>query len=486
MSQIADTSPGSGKTPRSAAMAASSVRTKYRTAPDQTDTKMPRSIPYIIGNECAERFSFYGVRAILATFMTTFLMSRTGQLDVMTQNEAQAWSHQFVGAVYFLPVLGGILADGFLGKYRTIFYLSIVYCFGHLALSLDDTRLGLFLGLSLIALGAGGIKSSVSANVGDQFGAGNQHLLPRAFGWFYFSINIGSSFSIALCPILLNDPHFGPHYAFGLPGIFMLLATIVFFLGRRKFVHVPPAGIRFWREILSPEGLGAIGRLAVVYAFVIVFWALWDQSAGIEWTLQARSLDLHFLWITLLPAQVQIANAILVLILIPVFNYLVYPMFDKFFPLTPLRKIGIGLFVTAASFAVIWWLQAQIDAGAKPSVWWQLLAYLLLTSAEVMVSITGLEFSYTQAPKTMKSAVMALWLLTVWGGNQFVALLNFVIPQLRRLGMDLDGAAYFRFFTLLMLLSAILFVFVSRSYRGKTYIQGEEPESLASAETMGR
>jgi len=86
----------------------------------------------------------------------------------------------------------------------------------------------------------------------------------------------------------------------------------------------------------------------------------------------------------------------------------------------------------------------------------------------------------------MKSAVMALWLLTVWGGNQFVALLNFVIPQLRRLGMDLDGAAYFRFFTLLMLFSAILFVFVSRSYRGKTYIQGEEPESLASAETMGR
>jgi POT family proton-dependent oligopeptide transporter len=463
---------------------ASDVRSKYRTTPDQTDTRMPRSIPYIIGNECAERFSFYGVRAILATFMTTFLMSRTGQLDVMTQNEAQAWSHQFVGAVYFLPVLGGILADGFLGKYRTIFYLSIVYCFGHLSLSLDDTRLGLFLGLGLIALGAGGIKSSVSANVGDQFGAGNEHLLPRAFGWFYFSINVGSSFSIALCPILLNDPHFGPHYAFGLPGIFMLLATIVFFLGRRKFVHVPPAGLRFWREVFSREGLNAIGRLAIVYAFVVVFWALWDQSAGIEWTLQARSLDLHFLWITLLPGQVQVANAILVLILIPVFNYVVYPIFDEFFPLTPLRKIGIGLFVTAASFAVIWWLQTQIDAGSKPSVWWQLLAYLLLTSAEVMVSITGLEFSYTQAPKTMKSAVMALWLLTVWGGNQFVALLNFVMPQLRRAGMNLDGAAYFRFFTLLMLFAAILFVFVARKYRGKTYLQGDEPEPLASAETM--
>src|SRR5260221_3290345 len=142
--------------------------------------------------------------------MTTFLMSRTGQLDVMTQNEAQAWSYQLVGAVYFLLVLGGILADGFLGKYRTILYLSIVYCFGHLSLSLDDTRLGLFLGLGLIALGAGGIKSSVSANVGDQFGAGNQHLLPRAFGWFYFSINVGSSFLFAPSSFLFNQPHFAP------------------------------------------------------------------------------------------------------------------------------------------------------------------------------------------------------------------------------------------------------------------------------------
>jgi POT family proton-dependent oligopeptide transporter len=475
MSQIAGTSPDSGKPSLSVNSVSSVDRPKYRTTPDQTDTRMPRSIPYIVGNECAERFSFYGVRAILATFMTTFLMNRTGQLDVMTQNEAQAWAHQFVGAVYFLPVLGGIIADGFLGKYRTILYLSIVYCFGHLALSIDDTRLGLFLGLSLIALGAGGIKSSVSANVGDQFGAGNQHLLARAFGWFYFSINVGSSFSIALCPILLNNPHFGPHYAFGLPGIFMALATIVFFLGRKKFVHVPPAGLTFWREVFSREGLSAIGRLAIVYAFVVVFWALWDQSAGIEWTLQARSLDLHFLGITLLPEQVQIANAILVLSLIPIFNYLVYPCFDKFFPLTPLRKFGIGLFLTAASFAVIWWLQTQIDAGSKPSVWWQLLAYLLLTSAEVLVSITGLEFSYTQAPKTMKSAVMSLWLLTVWGGNQFVALLNFVLPRLRPFGVNLDGAAYFRFFTLLMLFSAVLFVFVSRAYRGKTYLQDEKP-----------
>jgi POT family proton-dependent oligopeptide transporter len=351
----------------------------------------------------------------------------------------------------------------------------MVYCLGHLALAINDTRMGLFLGLLLIALGAGGIKPCVSAHVGDQFGPGNLHLLPIVFGWFYFSINAGSALAIYLCPILLNDSRLGPHWAFGLPGVFMLMATICFWMGRKKFVHVPPGGLGFMRELFSKEGLGAIGRLFVVYVFVAVFWSLWDQGTGGEWTLQAKFLDLNFLGLKFLPEQVQISNGILVLIMIPIFNYWLYPAVSRFFPLTPLRKIGIGLFLIAASFAVIWWIQVQIDTGDKPNVGWQIVAYVLLTASEVMVSITGLEFSYTQAPKKMKSAVMAAWLFTVSLGNQFTAILNFVIPTLRKNGINLDGAAYFRFFTLLMLVTAVIFVFVARCYRGKTYIQGEEP-----------
>jgi proton-dependent oligopeptide transporter, POT family len=461
--------------------ARSDANFKYRTSPDKSLTSMPRGVPYIIGNEAAERFSFYGMRSILIVFMTTSLMNGSGQLAPMDRNEATGWFHQFVAAVYFLPILGAIISDGVLGKYRTILSLSVVYCFGHLALALNDTRMGLFLGLFLIALGAGGIKPCVSAHVGDQFGPGNLYLLPAVFGWFYFAINAGSALAIYLCPILLNDSRFGPHWAFGLPGVLMLVATICFWMGRKKFVHVPAAGFGFIREFISPEGLGALGRLLVVYLFVAVFWSLWDQSAGGEWTIQAKSLDLNFLGLTFLPEQVQISNGILVLIMIPIFNSWLYPAVSRFFPLTPLRKIGIGLFLIAASFAVIWWIQAQIDAGGKPNVEWQLLAYVLLTASEVMVSITGLEFSYTQAPQKMKSAIMAAWLFTVSLGNQFTAILNFFIPALRKSGINLDGAAYFRFFTLLMLVTAVVFVFVARCYRGKTYVQGEEPiEEVAS------
>jgi POT family proton-dependent oligopeptide transporter len=445
-----------------------------RTSPDQNYSGMPPGVPFIIGNEAAERFSFYGMRSILTVFMTTYLMSASGKLAVMTDNEATGWFHEFVFGVYFLPIFGAIISDGFLGKYGTIISLSIVYCLGHLALAIDDTRLGLFIGLLLIAIGSGGIKPCVSAHVGDQFGTGNQHLLSRVFGWFYLSINLGSSISTFLCPILLNNESFGPHYAFGLPGLLMLVATVVFWMGRKKFVHIPPGGLGFVRELLSGEGLRAIGRLFIVYLFVAVFWSLWDQSSGGEWTLQARNLNLHFLGLELLPEQVQVANPLLILVLVPLFNYLIYPAIHCFFPLTPLRKIGIGLFLISASFVVIWWIQARIDGGARPSVVWQLLAYVLLTSSEIMVSITGLEFSYTQAPRKMKSVVMATWLFTVALGNQFTALLNFLIPTLSHLGIDLQHAAYFRFFSLLMFFTAILFVFVARFYRGKTYIQGEE------------
>jgi POT family proton-dependent oligopeptide transporter len=426
---------------------AASVGTKkYRTAPDRDLTTMPPGIPYIVGNEAAERFSFYGMRSILTVFMTTYLMNGDHQLAVMDPNEAAGWFHEFVFGVYFLPIFGAIISDGFLGKYRTILSLSFVYCLGHLSLAVNDTRLGLFVGLLLIAIGAGGIKPCVSAHVGDQFGPSNKQLISRAFGWFYLSINLGSSISTYICPILLDNRSFGSSYAFGLPGFFMLIATIVFWMGRKKFVHIPPAGVHFVREFFSREGLAALGRLLIIYLFVAVFWSLWDQSSGGEWTLQAKDLDLNFFGLRLLPEQVQVANPILILLLIPLFNYVIYPVTNRFFPLTELRKIGGGLFLMSASFVVIWWLQARIDSGEKPTVIWQLVAYVLLTSSEVLVSITGLEFTYTQAPRKMKSAVMAAWLFTIALGNQFTAILNFLIPALSKVGIDLKHAAYFRFF----------------------------------------
>jgi POT family proton-dependent oligopeptide transporter len=439
---------------------------RYRTAP-ATSKEISAGIPFIIGNEFAERFSYYGMRAILVVFMTQYLADSAGKLAPMSSNEATGYFHLFVSLTYFTPFFGALLADGFLGKYRTIILLSIVYCLGHLALAMDDTRTGLFIGQTLIALGAGGIKPCVSAHVGDQFGAGNRHWLGKVFSWFYLAINIGAFISMLMMPWLLKT--YGASVAFAVPGVLMLLATVVFWLGRYRFVHIPPAGADFVREALSGEGLRILGRLAGIYLFIAMFWALFDQN-GSSWVLQAQQMHRVVFNTEILPSQIQAANPLLIVILTPLFYKFLYPVLDRFLPLTYLNKIAIGLLITVLAFSWIAAIQMRIDAGFHPNICWQLPAYILLTSAEVMVSITCLEFSYTQAPRTMKSLVMSFYMGAVALGNLFTSAVNFLIENPDG-STRLDGASYFWFFTALMLATALGFVWHSRSYQEKAYLQ---------------
>jgi POT family proton-dependent oligopeptide transporter len=335
--------------------------------------------------------------------------------------------------------------------------------------------MGLLVGLSLIALGAGGIKPCVSANVGDQFGADNQHLLPRVFSWFYFSINFGSAFSTLLIPELLD--RFGPKSAFGTPGIFMVIATIVFWAGRKNFVHIPPVGARnYLKEFSNFETLKALGNLLIVVPFVAMFWALWQQNFS-SWVVQGEKMDRHLFGHEWLPSQIQTVNPIFILLMLPLFSYLIYPAIDKIFRLTPLRKIGMGLFSVVVAFLIVGWIQTRIDAGERPSIIWQIGAFLVLTAAEVLVSVTHLEFAYTQAPKKMKSLVMCTYLGAVSLGNVFTAAVNFFIQKPDGT-VKLAGASYFFFFAGVMFVTAILFVLVAGFYRGQTHIQDTaEPQS---------
>jgi dipeptide/tripeptide permease len=398
----------------------------YLTAPRATRS-LPRGIPYIIGNEAAERFSFYGMKGILTIFMTKYLfLLDTSPGEPMNRAEAVARYHDFNAWVYLTPILGAFLADAWLGKYRTILSLSVVYCLGHFALALMGSagmsaESWMMSGLYLIALGSGGIKPCVSAHVGDQFGQSNSHWLTKVFGWFYISINVGAALSTLATPLLLE--HYGPHWAFGVPGVLMAIATVLFWMGRKVFVHIPARGMSFVKEVFSLQGLFILFKLLIIFSFVAVFWALFDQT-GSSWVLQAEDLNRNWLGVEWLPSQIQAINPIMIVTLVPVFSYLLYPFLDRFFPMTALRKISIGLFVMVPGFAVVSFLQSWIDAGQTPSISWQLLAYVLLTASEVMVSITCLEFAYTQAPTSMKSVVMAMFLASVSLGNYFTAAVN--------------------------------------------------------------
>ncbi|SDL69919.1 proton-dependent oligopeptide transporter, POT family [Pedobacter antarcticus] len=446
----------------------------------------PKSLPYIIANEAAERFSFYGMRSILTTFLVIQFFNPTLQAALQPVAEAKAneATHFFVSLAYAVPFIGALAADWFFGKYKVILWVSILCCIGHLILSIFETDLDWFrFGLILIAIGAGGIKSCVSANLGDQFTAKNQHLLSKVYGWFYFSINSGSALSTLMIPLVYTN--WGPKWAFGIPGILMAISTTIFYLGRHTYVRIPPTGLKrdnflfisiyalfnFYKkqpkqslldvakEKFQPEKVEDIKgawRVIGVFSFIPIFWAMWDQNLS-EWVLQAAKMDRYFFGYELLPQQIQTVNPFFLLLLIPVFNYLVYPFFEKRgIKTTPLRRIGCGLVLMALCFTVIALIQTTIDGGGRPSIWWQVFAYFILAAAEVMVSITCLEYAYTQAPASMKSTMGAVWLLTVAAGNVFTALVNRSIAQ-GGFFASLHGATYYWFFIALLL--CIIFVF---------------------------
>jgi len=469
--------------------------------------KMPSSLPYIVANEFAERFCFYGINAILVAYMIDFLKFGDAQ--------AATWQALFKSGAYFFPLLGAMVSDIFLAKFRTIISFSMVYVTGCFVIAFGGANESmLILGMFLVAFGTGGIKPCVSTNVGDQFTSANAHLIERAFSYFYIAINAGSSISIYFCPEWLADPDLGPKVAFGVPGAMMALATLVFWLGRRKFAVVPaamqkpgmalvaffavffavlaftgfvfmacrespvmkpfailvatftllgtlagvaalflktglrdalPAELRQWLErSLTGEGLTIVVKLLGLYVFIAFFWSLWDQSNGNSWTIQAQSalmdkrlfgflegipLFASLATYEMLPAQVQVVNGLFILMLVPVFTFGIYPLLGKFFEVTPLRKIGIGFFVVASSFIIVAWIEQRIQSGFSVSMWWQISAYGVLTAAEVLVSITALEYSYKQAPLYMKSFIMALFLLSTSVGNAFTAAVNTIMVK---------------------------------------------------------
>ncbi len=453
---------------------------------------MPRQIPFIIGNEACERFSFYGMRNVLTDFLVGYLLISLAEAD--RQPAAKEVFHIFVMGVYFFPLLGGWLADRFLGKYRVIFWLSIVYCVGQALLAYSiDSKEGFYAGLFLIALGSGGIKPCVSAFVGDQFDQTNKHLAKVVFDAFYFIINFGSFFASLLIPPLLKSGH--ARWAFGVPAILMAVSTVVLFAGRKKYVHVTPAGkdpngflsvcitalfrggglnagsvlvglgslgalgaLLLWQSLglvataclsivifLSFAGAGvwlraenargvhpdedvdgvkAVLRVLVIFALVTPFWSLFDQKAS-TWILQAKSMQLPgWSWFTT-ASQMQALNPLLVMLLIPFNNLVLYPGLKKRgVEPTALRRMGLGIAFSGLAWIVVGSLQLAIDGGQSLPILWQILPYALLTFGEVLVSATGLEFAYSQAPRRMKGVLMSFWSLSVTIGNLWVLLVN--------------------------------------------------------------
>ncbi|MEQ1731574.1 MAG: oligopeptide:H+ symporter, partial [Vicinamibacterales bacterium] len=555
---------------------------------DERKAPLPKQIPFIIGNEACERFSFYGMRNILTKFLIgTMLLQYVPDKD-MRELAAKDVFHTFVMGVYFFPLLGGWLSDRFFGKYNTILWFSLIYSVGQGCLAMfTDSREGFYAGLFLIALGSGGIKPLVASFVGDQFDQTNKHRAKAVFDAFYWSINFGSFFASLLMPIFLRD--FGPRVAFGIPGVLMLLATIIFWAGRGRYIRVPPSPANphsfgrvcktaiqsaatgkalFWIAMIvtvacvtlsvswvagrpippmgtfSPvemlcialvvflvlgsiavsrqlegargqhpdeavDGVRAVLRVLIVFALITPFWSLFDQKAS-TWVLQGNQMT-QPTWFE--SSQMQTVNPGLVMILIPLNNLVVFPWLRKRgWPLTALGKMTVGMALAGLAWVVAGILQMIIDGDPKVVViyplagqlktglltesglwiYWQIIPYILLTLAEVLVSATGLEFAYSQAPLSMKGVIMSFFNLTVTVGGLWVLLANHsvkssaVTDSIASTGLGVNAFLMF-FFAAFALITALAFrVYAKRykpvdNYHSNAPAPGETPAALPTA-----
>jgi POT family proton-dependent oligopeptide transporter len=465
------------------------------TAP-ATANRWPPQIKYIVGNEACERFSYYGMRSILAGYIAGEVAR--GGLGQDTDT-ATSIIHTFIFANYFMPLFGAWLSDRIIGRYHTILWVSLFYCAGHGVLACSDFAGGvhgkllcLFIGLSLIAFGSGGIKPCVSAFVGDQFRADQSHLLQKAYGAFYWAINFGSFFSFLVIPWLKN--HHGYSLAFAVPGVLMGLATLIFWLGTKHYVRVPPSretksagfmkvfgyalaggnrqpGLSFWDRArgrftdCEVDAAKSVGPILSIFALIPIFWALFDQTSS-TWVMQGqRMLPFNLFGLEIGAEQMQSANPALVMILVPLLTLVVYPRLGRF--ASPLRRMSFGMFLASLSYVVVAMLQTRVEANAQLSVAWQTLPYIVLTTAEVLVSTTGLEFAFTQAAPEMKSIIMSFWLLTVAFGNLLVTAITELLPGVA--AGDAQGASVstgrFYLYAGLTFVVAILFSLIAARYR---------------------
>lgn len=423
--------------------------TTLEQAAGETPARHPPAFWFIFWGEFAERCSYYGMRGILPLYLTAQLH--------YPDDKAGPIIYSFKMACYFLPLVGGFLADRFFGKYWTIVGFSVPYVLGHFILGIG-TPLTLFIALALLAGGSGVIKPNISTLMGqtyDRQRPGQEQLRSAAFLWFYFSINIGSLLSTIVVPIIRNAHGYAT--AFQFPAWVMLGALIVFAAG--KPFYAPDTVVRHEPTPQERrERWQTLGRLFGVFGLFVFFFVGYEQADSI-WVFFTRDfVDLHVpgLRNPISPDQLQFINPLVVVICVPLFGWMFRKLDPEARTITAARKIFAGFLLAAAAPAALALAALVAHDGQRVSLAWVVAAYVLLTLGEVLLYGTGLELAYAVAPGSMKSFVTACFLLTSTLGD-------FVNVWLSPLyGRQLAPAQFFGVTALITLAAAMAFPFVGR------------------------
>ncbi len=395
--------------------------------------RQPPGLFLLFGVEMWERFSYYGMRA----FLVLFLVSSAGGFG-WSKHEASNLYGWYIGLVYLTPLLGGYLADRFLGTHRCIIIGSIVIASGHFCLAVPS-RPTFFLGLGLIILGTGFFKSNISTMVGQLYQSGDRRRDP-AFTIFYMGINTGAAVGPIICGYLAESKGFGWHWGFGAAGVGMVAGLITYLLFKQRYlpgIGDVPAGRVAERagrvhQPLSSDDWRGIAAIAILAFFNIFFWVAFEQAGSSMNFFAKERTQLHFLGIDFLAPYFQSVNPVAIVVLAPLFAWMWGRLAARGRePSTPV-KFASGLLLMSASFAIMVVAARLSDAGARVSPLWLIATYVLQTCGELCLSPVGLSMVTKLAPARFASLMMGIWFLAFFVSDRCSGILAGLVEEFER------------------------------------------------------
>ena len=428
----------------------------------------PRGLTTLFFTEMWERFSYYGMRALLTLYMTATVANGGLGYDIKSATSIYG---AYTGSVYLMSIPGGWIADNVLGTRNAVFYGGMVIALGHFSLAVP-TIYTFYAGLILIVVGTGLLKPNVSALVGSLYSATDIRR-DSGFSIFYMGINLGAFIAPLICSYLGEKINW--HLGFGAAGIGMTCGLIQYYLGRERLAHVghtpdfPKAAIKrnaiigsllivaiglvviflyfgptvirenkvwimlgcvavflgwMFTSYLKPEEKKPIAVIVILFVFAIIFWASFEQ-AGSSFNLFAdrftdrtvsapianviKSSDFPAGWF-------QSVGSIFLIILAPVFS-LLWLKLGKHQPSSPAKFANGLLFVGLGAAFLIPASMLLVTPASKVGPWWLIGVYLLQTVGELCLSPVGLSTTTKLAPSRLVGLMMGVWFLSISLGN---------------------------------------------------------------------
>jgi POT family proton-dependent oligopeptide transporter len=428
----------------------------------------PSGLFVLFFTEMWERFSFYGMRALLVLYMTQYLLTDPAKAAEVfgynslerqiiaifgPQTVQQMSSHiygLYTGLVYFTPFFGGILADRFLGQYRTVYVGGILMAIGHFLMASEQAFL---LALAFLILGNGAFKPNISTQVGNLYEDGD----PRrdsAFTIFYMGINLGAFLSPLVCGTL--GQKLGWHWGFGAAGVGMMLGLLIYWLGSgflpKDTIHTQTA---VESGPLTKQEWAAVGALGVLCFLNIMFWAIYEQQGNTLQIWADSKINWNISGVTIPSTWFQSFNPAMIFLLAPLLNIVWGWQNRNGHEPTSVTKMGIGCILCGSAYILMILASMMMPCDERGSVLWLLSTVFVFTIGELYLSPIGLSLVTKVAPKKILSMMMGMWFLSSFFGNYATGLIGTLYEKMPK-------ETFFGLLTVMGVVTGIIFMIIRR------------------------